>query len=640
MDERAVSLYREPDAARPDRSERRTAVLFFMFFFCLGSLYVVGFTATETLFLSNYGQHELARFLPYLYISNAICLAIVTWIYRLFLDKVKVVRVIILNGVLSAVILLLFHRAISNGGVNGIYFALILYFTVYFDFTATTFYAYLGNYFELHQARRLYSFICSGTACANLLSGFFVGFILEYIPLADLLYLCAILAAASAAVAGFIARNCSPKAALLNEEAQATSKIAPAAEKVHMRYLVILSIVIALSVFSLITLNYQLLSTASAALDEMQLASFLSRFYGYAGFALFASQLLLTNWVVKRFGVIRSTFILPGIMLAGVLVMLFSGAPYLTIVAATFFLAMVLDETVWVVCKELLYLPLPDKLRLISQAIGYGMLGSVGKVLSGISLLLLAAIFAPPPYYAAALALALVAWIGLLFLLSTRYKRVMLATLKRWRAGEREQQYGAESWPSLHTERIALAMMDGDKPPSSVAHIYALMNDPSCDATGRCACLHHLGDIGGKEAEHVIFDKIRHARGVELLAAVQAAYLLLETNRMSRTYMENIRICRAHVFDQAGALLHMHRFTALPRTKSFTDSVYLYIGVMLILLGIEHGARELPGVNPASLSDRTRRYNLLEVMDAILPHGEFLAFKRVLTALDEQDLVT
>lgn len=399
-------------------SEFKLVQLAFIYLTTLSLFYIVGSTVGTTLFLSHIGAQAIQKLLPLMYISIAITTILVTWCYDKLSARIARRKLIISTTLFFAITILLFRQVIYfTGGNSALYFTLMVWLEVCAVFIIILFFSYMGDYFNSRDARRLYGYIAIGSALGPLLGGVLVTFLVAHIAVSDLLYVCAILLILSILLAYSMSLVAIP-------QQQKSSEVAaqPPALKTLLanRHISLAFLIAFLGVMSYILANYQMLNIAGRTFSEVQLADFFAKFFGYVGFAQLLIELIFAGWLLRRFGVLKNLFVLPvSFLLTSVC---FTIQPTLFFAVAINFTFLTLSETLDLLSRELLFLPLPTRMRIRSQALATGVLCAGGKIIGGIVLILFALIQAPIIFYNVLLVVVISIWILAIIFLVPEYK--------------------------------------------------------------------------------------------------------------------------------------------------------------------------------------------------------------------------
>ena len=420
----ATGVYRLFDFIFNIRREEFWLVqLFLIYLTVLTAGYVVVSTSAITLFLSRTNTSKLHELLPWIYIGNAVTIATVAHYYRKFIDVFSRIKLISYATLFFMSSFLIIRFIISfPASHTWIYFFLTLW-----DDTTTVlfimmFYAYLGDYFHEDDGKRIYPYITGGMAIGTPLGGFGSSYFLHFFPAPDLLYLSTILLGVATLFSYFIFKNFATR----NVDHSEATKLPPISIKdaFSNKYLRLLLLIGAFSVFCTCIDTYQMYYVASKTLTEKEMGSFIGSFFGYTGITLLIVDYLLAKWLLKAFGVLGSLFILPILFI--LLCFGFITYPILVFAAAIKFMDGTLSLTVNTFSTQTLFLPLPERMRVYGLSLSVGVMASGARLFAGLLLVTLSFLAIPTRYYSMIILLVAVIWIFCIMLLFPLYKKIML----------------------------------------------------------------------------------------------------------------------------------------------------------------------------------------------------------------------
>ena len=421
------------------RPEERSLVLsFFVFFVGIGMFYTVGSTVGDTLFLSSLPPAQVPRLLPWVYAGVAVANVLSTLAFDAMQARVSRTASIVGTQVLLAATVLGARQLIGEGSPL-VYFGLVIWLEVCALLSITLFFSFAGDYFAPRDARRLYGFIAGGMALGTILAGSAIRVTVTLLGTKNLLYVGAVLLALNAAISLWIFRIGKPVA-------QGDSDV-QAAERVSLStifsrpYVRLLSVMIPLSMLVFVTVDYQMKWIASS-MGEEQLARFFGTFYGGVGVAQILFQFLLVPRLLHRLGIINCLMILPLLIalgsaaLYGASFAAYFGLPLLIFSAGVNFLRLTLSETLDLPSRELLFLPLPTRLRMRVQPLLSGAVAPAAQGLGG--LLMLAALAVGVSAHTLSVIAVAASALLLLTLVRVRpkYRETLAATLREHQLNE------------------------------------------------------------------------------------------------------------------------------------------------------------------------------------------------------------
>ncbi|MBI5883874.1 MAG: cyclic nucleotide-binding domain-containing protein [Elusimicrobia bacterium] len=422
-----IRLFESLFGIRPE--EFRLVQSFFLYFFLIGMDYTAGSTAGETLFLARLGPEAAERLLPWVYVGVAVATVGITVLYDRLEGKVRRIRMLMGSQVCLALSLLAFRAAVATGHTAA-YFGLAVWVEAVDLFSITLFFSYAGDFFTTRDARRLYGYITGGLAVGILASGILVEPIVAVVKTEGLLYLCALLQVGCAGVCLWISRNARP---LESSDSEDEGEAAPLKAVFANPFLRIAFLIGILCAVCMVLADYEMKIVASRSMSEEVMAVWFGRFYGVMGVASFVVQFVLVGWLLNRLGIMKCLMILP-VLLAASSVAAF-GLPTLMMVALSNFLLLTLAETLEQPAEELLFLPLPKRLRIRAQTLVDGALTPIGQGIGGALLLLLAMVSLKVEQVAGIIVVLAGAWFFVIRVIRPRYQQVLETSLRRQTLG-------------------------------------------------------------------------------------------------------------------------------------------------------------------------------------------------------------
>ena len=412
-----------------------TVQLFFLYLTVIGLMNTLGATVGDSLFLAKVGE-EAESLLPWAYIAIAIATAGVTWLISPLLSKDTKVKILIIMNSLLAGSVLVFAYLLNDPEFsenNATYLGLIIWLEVIGLLSLTFFFSFMGDYFTSRDARRLYGYINGGFPVGTVIMGLSVGFLLSWFSPQDLLYISAcflVLLAILPAIINSRAQRVEDDEA---EEIDAGKIPVSALFKNSFVALILLMILADLVYFVVIDFQMKTIAGIEFKNDAAKLTAFFGKFFGIMGFIQLFIQFVLAAPMLKKLGILRSLII--NAVLAVVATIAFMIHPILLAIAAANMARYTFSETIDIPGRELLFFPLPGRLRQRAQALASGALGPIGQGVGGLILLIctrLLDIQALVAYSYIAIIFA-GAWVATILLLMPRYKHSLESSLKTTR---------------------------------------------------------------------------------------------------------------------------------------------------------------------------------------------------------------
>lgn len=399
---------------------------FLLFLTTTSIFYTMGAAVGDTLFLSRFGSHEAERLLPWVYVGTGLLTVALTWLYEHAAERFPRERFVVGVNLALAASLLVFRWAIRSEHL-WLYYVLVMWLEACALIALMLFFSFAGDYFTSRDARRLYGYINGGIALGSIIGGYTVELLAPAVGDDNLLYVCAAVLACGALcclMIQAIAQNVEEK-----ESEEEEDSGAPLKAVLSNRFLQIVTVIVLVSQACCWLVDYQLKIVASRTLQEEALAVFFGKFYSYLGIVQFLVQFTLIGWLLRRFGIVKSLMVLPALLC------LSSGVFYLhpTFMAAVAgnFMRLTFLETLDEPTQELLFLPLPSRLRVRAQSLVEGMVLPLGVSLAGVFLVVLAGLFNDTSKISLVGLFLGVTWIASLVVLKPRYRDALASSLRR-----------------------------------------------------------------------------------------------------------------------------------------------------------------------------------------------------------------
>ena len=357
---------------------------FFLYYTTIGMFYTLGAASGDTMLLSRFGENA-RNLLPWVYIGIALSSMVITSIYDFVQGKIPrrvlltVLPLILSGSVLGLRLLLGF---INN---NWIYFCLVVWLETCALISIMLFFSLAGDYFTSRDARRLYGYISGGLPLGTILAGFCTKFLAGLFGIQNLLYVVAALQLGCSFWVMGITRFKKP--VIQHEKKEEKESKAPFKTVFSNPYILLIIALVFAGFIYFRLVEFQFMIKAVSEMQNVALAVFFGKFYSYLGITQLCIQFLLVGWLFKNFGVTKSLVILPLLVISsGVAFYFFPGM--LIIWASTNFVRLTFSETLDIPSRELLFLPLPKRIRLRAQALFSGALVPLGTGLGGALILL------------------------------------------------------------------------------------------------------------------------------------------------------------------------------------------------------------------------------------------------------------
>ncbi len=406
---------------------------FFLFFVGIGMFYTVGATVGDTLFLSSLPPDQVPTTLPFVYIGIAVTGFLSILVYDFASHRVSRFAAIVGTQLVMALSVAGF-RFVIGLDADWIYFALVVWLEACALLSITLFYSFAGDYFSTRDARRLYGFIAGGMALGTVISGYATSVAVLFIGISNLLYVCCGLLLFNSLISWIIYRRDTPVPVEMEAD-EASGEKAPLKVIFQRPYVRLLALMIALSLVMSVVVDYQMKWVASTK-SETDLAQFFGTFYGRVGLAQLVFQFLVVPRLLRRLGIINCLLVFPTLiglascLLLGGSLYNYFGLGLLSFAAASNFVRITLSETLDLPSRELLFLPLPTRIRVRAQPFMNGALAFAIRGFAGLLMLLLVYINVGMEKLSLVAVLCGLMLILSLLKLKPKYRETLAATLR------------------------------------------------------------------------------------------------------------------------------------------------------------------------------------------------------------------
>jgi len=402
-----------------------TLLMFTMSLATVGA-FIVGRSVRDTLFLAGVPVSQL----PYMYVWASLAVATAGALYARIATRVRIDRLVIGTSLLFAATVVAARLALPLGGL--VFHVLYVWVEVAGSIAVLQFWTFSNEVYDSREARRLFGLIGAGGMLANVVVGFAVSGLARRVGAENLLYLCAALFAASAALVPLLSRAIGARSPAHPARGAPPAPGRPVAARLwssaHLRTV---AAIVILTFLTTTLVDYQFKTQAAATFGQARdaMAGFFGTFFGVSGIAAVAVQLAVTTRLLEKLGVVGSLAVLPmALGLSSSAVML---APALLTVTLAKGSENVFRYTVNEATTQILYLPLPSRQRRQAKALIEGVLRPGAIAAAGLAL----ALFRPAggsvvPFAAAAVCGALL-WLVALLRLRVDYVQALRQNLKR-----------------------------------------------------------------------------------------------------------------------------------------------------------------------------------------------------------------
>jgi AAA family ATP:ADP antiporter len=201
MPERLRKLDRLLEAAfRLHPGEMWPTLLMFSMSLATVGAFIVGRSVRDTLFLAGVPVSQL----PHMYVWASLAVATAGALYARIATRVRIDRLVVGTSLLFAATVAAARAALPLGGL--VLHVLYVWVEVAGSIAVLQFWTFANEAYDSREARRLFGLIGAGGMLANVVAGFAVSGLARRVGAENLLFLCAALFAASAALVPLVSR--------------------------------------------------------------------------------------------------------------------------------------------------------------------------------------------------------------------------------------------------------------------------------------------------------------------------------------------------------------------------------------------------------------------------------------------------
>lgn len=395
-----------------------------VFFLITTSHYLIK-PVRNALFVERVGADNL----PYVYIVTALVIGLlISWYARHVVDRLRPRWLIPVTYGFLAANLVLFSWLLRYESL-AISATFYIWGKLYPVLIVSQFWLMMNAMFEPRQARRLFGFVGAGGILGGIAGGLLAGATAEVVGTEDLLLASAVVITLSAAVAMYL----HPKAAIVtrpagtagasgDEPVRSAARIVR--ESPHLRAI---SVILTLAIIVSTVVDWQLNKAVELFVPGADAkTAFFGRFFALLNGASLLVQVVLTSYVLKRFGMGIALLLLPLGLLTGAVGVLVHPSLWMAALAkgADGTLRYSLDQST----RELLFLPVPHALKARAKPFIDVSVQRSGTGAAGVLILLATSMGEVPFQYMSLLSIAAIAvWIGAIAVV----KREYIGSIKR-----------------------------------------------------------------------------------------------------------------------------------------------------------------------------------------------------------------
>jgi ATP/ADP translocase/HEAT repeat protein len=459
--------------------EGRKTALLFAHLLLASSIFILGRTVRDTLFLSRYPLSAL----PWMFVAYGVASALTVVVYARVADRLPRHRLIALSCLVGGVSYVATYVAVK-AALDWIYPVFYVWSEVAANLFIVQFWTYANDLNEPRAARRLFPTIGAARVLGVVIIGLLAGAIVDLIGTEQLLLVLVALMAGVAGLALVLARHAPSLVARSAPEPRAKASASVARDP----YVRALSVFLLLTFVALTVGDYQFKAIARATFREDALARYFSLFYAGTGLVSFLFQLFVTPRILRRFGVGLGMSVMPGVFGGASLALLV--APHLAAATVMKFADNGFQYTIHDTTLQALYVPFPERVKARTRALLDAVVKPASYGVGGLVLVLLASRLSVT--WLSAVVVGLVAlWLATVPWVRARYVAALQRTLGLHGAMELEASasLASEATRVLHdvlargdaeVAALALEQLEGPLPKALVPDVekLALRGDP------------------------------------------------------------------------------------------------------------------------------------------------------------------
>jgi ATP/ADP translocase len=397
--------------------------------------YVIGKVARDALFLARFPAVEL----PYADIASGLLVGFVVVLYLRVGRRTSLGNLLVGSSLFFAATWAAFWFIAHYTRSAWLYPVFYVWVGIFGVLAPTQVWTLANHLLTTREAKRIFGMVGGGAILGWIFAGYLSKVIAQAFGTESLLLAMAVLLVMSSA---FMAVASKGGKLGVDRKADPIAGIAGTGQKdlqdsirsvFSSPYLRAVAVVICISSFTTTLTGWQFKALAKQfSVGKDSMAIFFGDFYFYAGIVALLFQLLLSTRLLRRFGISSMIFVLPVVVLVGSAGLLVWG----TIAAALFLkggdqvLRYSLDRST----IELLYLPLPNQVKLQAKWFIDTVVWRLGDGLAGVAVLIFAAQLGwTPQRISWVAALLIVGWLAAVYIAGKQYVVILQESISQHR---------------------------------------------------------------------------------------------------------------------------------------------------------------------------------------------------------------
>lgn len=343
----------------------KTILMFFCFSFTIATLYILK-PVRSSLFLTIHGAENLR----YAYVGEGVFLVLITYLYiklSRWLKKKSTLFSVVIGFFIATIVA--FWALFKAGYLEWLSYFFYIWVAAYSITIVTQCWVLANDIFNPQEAKRLFGFIISGGSLGGIVGGLVTHRFAEKVGTSNLLLLAALLLACCLFFVRAVLKH-----ERIDHLEKTSKKENPSSSTVFLgekstwslflnsRYLLLIAALVMIAKISSTIVDNQFNAVVESSIIEKNArTAFFGGFLALLNGVSFVLQLVFSSYALRQFGVGISLLLLPIGLAVGATGTIFF--PFLQIAAATKIYDGSLNYSINQLGKEILYLPIPGRIR-------------------------------------------------------------------------------------------------------------------------------------------------------------------------------------------------------------------------------------------------------------------------------------
>ena len=408
------------------RGDLHRGVLLSSCLFLIISAYVIGKVARDALFLGEFAAVRL----PYADIASGVLVGFVVVIYLRLGRRISLGTMLVGSPLIFAAFCMMFWFLAHYYQPRWLFPVFYVWVGIFGVLGPTQVWTLANYLLTTREAKRIFGMVGGAGICGWIFAGYISKMVTKSFGTESLLLCMTALLVTCSTLMAVTSKAGNITLDLMNDPASLAgtgrNDLRDSLRSVFSSsYLRAIAVVICISSFATTLTGWQFKALAKmSSVSQDSLAIFFGNFYFYAGLLALLFQLLLTTRLLRRFGIGPMLFVLPIFVLAGS-----AGLAILGTVGAALFLRggdQVLRYSIDRSTSELLYLPLPQRVKIKAKWFIDTVVWRFGDGMAGVVVLIFAGQFHWAPRQLSWIALLLTAgWLAAVQVAGKQYVAVL-----------------------------------------------------------------------------------------------------------------------------------------------------------------------------------------------------------------------